>query len=203
MPSTSAASPLEPVLRSLSPKPLEPRQHSTRGQALSAFKKIDSIRVVRNSTAISDDAKYAVEVFSGRLRSRIPTRSNFVPIASPTNNSAPRQPTFAVSKSLDDFTDLRSQLYHIAFSSHPKRPCDFCRSMIEYALWSNEQPGALSRLFGDEEKMLRSLTKFLGELVPRIESGCSTATVDSRCRAQARIPIVVHAFLFGPSSASG
>jgi hypothetical protein len=202
MPSTSAASPLKPVLRPLSLAPLEPQQHSSRGHILSAFKKIDTIRVVLNCTATSDDGKYVVEVFSGRLHSRIPTRSNYVSIASPTNSAA-RQPTFAIGKSLDDFTDLRSQLYGIAHNSHPKKHCDFCRSMIEYALWSNEQPGAVARFFGEEEKTLRSLTKFLGDLVPMIESGCSTAAAGSRCRAQARIPTVVHEFLFGPSSESG
>jgi hypothetical protein len=195
------------VLRPLSLAPLEPQQHSSRGHILSAFKKIDTIRVVLNCTATSDDGKYVVEVFSGQLRSHIPTINNhgttfFSSVSSSPSPASRRRPTSTTTKSLDDFAELRLQLFNIAHYSHRKDPCVFCRTMNEYALLANALPNAVARFFGEEEKTLQSLTKFLGDLVPLVETGDSTATGGSLCRAQARTSSVVHEFLFGRSSES-
>lgn len=197
-------SPSKSQLRPLSPEPLVPQQLSSRGHILSAFKKIDTICVMRNGRAASADDKYVVKVFSGQLRSHIPTINNHGTAFSSSVSSCPspasRQPTATATKSLDDFAELRLQLFNIAHYSHRKEPCDFCCAMNEYALLANALPNAVARFFGEEEKTLQSLTKFLGELVPLVEAGDSTATGGSSCRAQTRASTVVHEFLFGRGS---
>lgn len=201
MSSPSVAAPSLSALRSLSLEPLVPTQLSGRGHAMSAFKKIVAVRVVRDSDASPGKRRLVIEVFTGESRSRIPTFSSHGPLSSlSTRSAASNQPTTSITKSLDDFVDLRDQLYTVAHNAHEGEQCEFCRDMIEYSLYGNLQPNALTRLFVDDEKLLQSLTKFIGDLVPKVVSGCSAATGRGACRAQIKVPRVLHQFLFGLSS---
>jgi hypothetical protein len=201
MSSPSVAGPSLSVLRSLSLEPLVPTQLSSRGHAMSAFKKIVAVRVVCDSNASPGKRKFVLEVFTGESCSRIPTFSNHGPLSSlPTRSAPSNQPTSAITKSLDDFADLREQLYAVAHNAHEGEQCEFCRDMIEYSLYSNMQPNALTRLFVDNERMLQSLTRFVSDLVPKVVTGCSAATGRGTCRAQTKIPRLLHQFLFGLSS---
>lgn len=201
MSSLRTTRPSKSPLRPLSLEPVVPQQLSSLGHVLSAIKRIDGVRVVRNHDQPSSDDEFVVEVFSGRLRSRIPTLNNHGPATTLSiSSAAPRGPTSTATKSLDDFADLRQRLCRVVRKAHKAEQCDFCRDMIKYALWGNAQPGAVARLFGDDDSMLQSLAKFLSDLVPMIESGCSTAVGGTSCRARTKLPCVVYDFFFGPGS---
>lgn len=184
------------ALRPLAPVPLEPQCFSQRGQVLVALKKIESVVVV---AARVDDRKvtdeYVLEI-SLRAESRIPTNNLPGRLALTRSTSLPSTvPALRVDKQLAEFGELRNSLYSVAYSSHNVSFCAFCKRIVEWAVWSHVEPSALARLLMNEDKLVRTLSKFVADLVD-ITAHCSTSE-GVPCQAMTRIPPLVHEFLFG------
>lgn len=200
-----------PALRPLATEPLAPQRLSARGQAFTAIKNVESIRVVRNPDRTAD-CKYIVQVFSLESQSRIPANSvrlsappsssKAVPTARPASKAVldSKRPTSTVFKTFDDFLNLRDDLYTVAHDAHSTKMCEVCRTIIDYTLWSYLPPNGIARAFMSDEKLSRTLTKFLVDLLPLIESGCSPTADRRLCSGRAGAPIVLHDFLFEPSA---
>jgi hypothetical protein len=199
-------------LRPLAPVPLAPQCVSQRGQVVVALKKIDRIVVSRPPGEKDVGGTYIMELVL-RPESRIPTsnlRARLLPLAgsvasrsaggagsscagSCAASSAP--PTLRVEKKLAAFGELRNTLYSISYSAHNVTFCAFCKNLIEWAVWGHVEPGALARLIMNEDKMARTLEKFVSELVDLMVH-CSTPEGGIPCAALSRIPPLVHEFLF-------
>lgn len=199
------------ALRPLAPVPLAPQCVSQRGQVVVALKRIDRIVVSRLPGEKDVTGTYVMELVL-RPESRIPTsnqRARLLPLAgtvatrsasgSATCTSAAcsrsSPPTLRVEKKLAAFGELRNTLYSIAYSSHNVTFCAFCKNLIEWAVWGHVEPGALARLVMNEDKMARTLEKFVSELVDLMVH-CSAPEGGIPCAALSRIPPLVHEFLF-------
>lgn len=198
-------------LRALAPVPLAPQCVSQRGQVVVALKKIDRVVVSRPPGEKDVAGTYVMELVL-RPESRIPTsnlRARLLPLAGSVASrsaiggatcagacaasSAP--PTLRVEKKLAAFGELRNTLYSISYSAHNVSFCAFCKSLIEWAVWGHVEPGALARLVMNEDKMSRTLEKFVSELVDLVVH-CSSPEGGIPCAALSRIPPLVHEFLF-------
>lgn len=203
-------------LPGLAPTALEPQCVSERGRALVALAKIEAIRVRHDATKDT----FVVELFAAdgccgdavQRAVHIPTRrtsraclsaaSRY--IAEPTWT---RKPTFVIEKDLAAFARLRDALYNTALGAHSRvLYCDYCHELINYALWGHRTPSGMGArlLFKPEREDPRAvdaLTSFLSELLvrslhPEVADRCCGREDSSRpCHAQARVPIVAHAFL--------
>jgi hypothetical protein len=230
-------------LPALTPTAMEPECASERGRAVLALSTIDAIRVTRHPTRESFVVEVftgsggIVSPSSGgefceddshiptRLRDRhasIPMHRRFAMTSELTDDMdidggalCKRTPVVTFEKQLGEFTQFRDALYNATLPAHSRvLMCDYCREVIEYALWAHKVPAGLGlrMLFHREEeldKVAKLLSAFLSELLARtlsppcIERAAAAAAQGDLvaaagvpwCRAQSSVPVVVHTFL--------
>lgn len=191
-----------PVLRPLAPVPLAPQCVSQRGQVVVALGKVDRIVVRRRPGERDVTGTYVMELVL-RPESRIPTSNlrSRLPVLTRCSSAASNAPSsgcssLRVEKRLEQFGELRTTLYNIAYEAHNANFCAFCKSVVEWAVWGHVEPGALARLVMNEDKMARTLEKFAAEILD-LTVHCSSSEGFVRCSALSDIPPLVHAFFFG------
>ncbi|KAE9120112.1 hypothetical protein PF010_g7619 [Phytophthora fragariae] len=171
---------------------------TARRNALLDLKNVSGIRI-----SCAPQRRYVVEVFTDSLHCRTTTNtssttsnaSNACNEVSPIPNDLHSQsPTVRVERGLDEFIDLRDNLYKIMFSAHHRQYCKFCRGVLDSVISGVDPGGFFFTLFG-EERTARKLTKFVEDLVaPTLQHAC--ANTQNCCSAQIWVPQAIHTFLF-------
>lgn len=238
------------TLPSLTPTALQPACASERGRALLALSTIDAIRVTSHPTrdafilnTFIGSSGFSPTCIEGcgscqtdshiptRLRDRhasIPMHQRFLlpscecEDAEDNECCIDRSPDTSTEKQLAAFMKLRDALYNAALASHTRvLTCDFCREVIDFALWAHRIPVGFGArlLFHHDREMARAaeiLSAFTSELLARtlrppcVDRFAAEAALGDPiaaagvpwCRAQSRVPVVVHEFLMEMAGAS-
>ncbi|KAG6617123.1 uncharacterized protein IUM83_04854 [Phytophthora cinnamomi] len=176
----------------------EPAYVPARRTALADLKNVNAVRV-----SCAPEGRFVVEVFTDSLQCRT-TANTCSTTSNPSiscNEVCPvpdglrsQRPTVRIERWLDEFVDLRDNLYNLMFAAHYRQYCKFCLGVLDSVISGVDPGGFFFTLFG-EERAARKLTKFAADLVaPTVQHACTNT--QNCCSAQIWVPQAIHAFLF-------